>query len=416
MRHLLLPFCLLAILASCKKDKNENQPIPNNKAVAWIKTFGGSNYDFAKAVVQLPNGHYVMAGTTRSIDGDVSGSRVGYDPWIAEIDTAGNMLWSKAFGTNADEHTDNLVATSDGGFVMVGHIGFNFDTTSNRGWIIKTNNSGNEVWRKDFTTSNDSKILDVITNSDGSLVIAGYTTTANGRDGWIAKLDASGNEVWNKTFGGTKEDQLTSITIASNGGYVASGFTQSSDMNLSANKGSFDGWILKIDDNGNMQWSKNFGGSGADYLKSIVRSNDGGYVSVGNTNSSNGDVSQNRGNFDEWVLKIDASGNKQWVKTFGGANDEYVTGVVTTPDGGYLSIGYTNSTDYDVTRNTGGFGGWLIKMDGSGNKTASSTYGDNYDELVDDVIRTSDGGYIIAGQTYNPSKTYDAWLVKIQPL
>ena len=116
------------------------------------------------------------------------------------------------------------------------------------------------------------------------------------------------------------------------------------------------------------------------------------------------------------MVKTDAGGNKQWVKTYGGTNDEYVKAVTATHDGGYLTIGYTNSTNYDVTRFSGDFGGWLIKTDANGNKTASSTYGENYDDLLDDVITTKDGGYIIAGQTYSPAKQYDAWLVKIKGL
>lgn len=412
MRQILLPLCLLAVMTSCKKeDTDEGQLIPNNQAVSWIKTYGGSNYDFAKAVVQLPNGDYVIAGTTRSVDGDVPGNRVGYDPWITRIDSLGNRLWSNAFGTNADEHTGNFIATPDGGFLLVGHTGFNFDTTSNQGWIIKTDGSGNPLWRKDFTSSNDSKITDVVSTGDGYLA-AGYTTTSQGRDGWIIKLDGNGNQQWSKTYGGSKEDQIACIISSGDGGFIASGYSASSDSHISSNKGGMDGWIMKIDAGGGLQWSKTFGGSGKDYFKCIVAGSNG-FVAVGNTTSSNGDVPMNHGNFDEWVIKIDFNGNKQWVKTFGGANDEYVTSVVATPDGGYLSIGYTNSTNADVNRNSGDFGGWLIKMDGNGNKVASSTYGDNYDELVDDIITTKDGGYLIAGQAFRPSKTYDAWMVKI---
>src|SRR5689334_11844172 len=125
MRHLLLPATLLAIFCSCNTDKEDNDPISNNQAVAWIKDYGGSNYDFAKSVVQLPGGDYVMAGTSRSVDGDVPGGRVGYDPWLARIDTTGKLIWSNAFGTNADEHTGSLVTTQDGGFIVAGHVGLN---------------------------------------------------------------------------------------------------------------------------------------------------------------------------------------------------------------------------------------------------------------------------------------------------
>jgi hypothetical protein len=418
MRQIILATVGIILFSACNKtkDKQTDPPIPNNKAVTWNKTFGGSNYDFAKSVVQLPSGDYVMAGTTRSTDGDVTGGRVGYDAWMVKTDTAGNKIWSFTYGTNADEHVSNLIATADGGFLLVGHVGFNFDTTINSGWIIKTNSTGNQQWRKDYITSTDSKIIDVVNANGGGYIAVGYTTgSPNGRDGWITKIDANGNPVWNKTLGGTKEDQITSIIKASDGGYIVAGSSASSDVNLTTNRGGFDAWITNIDETGNSQWSKTFGGSNKDYITGIVAANDGGYVAVGSTKSADGDVLLNRGSFDELVIKIDRNGNKQWVKTFGGTNDEYVTSVA-AGDGGFLTVGYTNSTNYDVNRTAGDFGGWLIKMDGNGSKTASSTYGDNYDDLMDKIISTQDGGYIIAGQNFNPSSLYNAWLVKIKGL
>jgi hypothetical protein len=415
MRQFLLLTLFAVAVTSCKKN-DENGEIANNQAVSWTSSLGGTNYDFAKSVVQLSNGNYVMAGTTRSSDGDVPGSRFGYDPWLAQVDTAGNKIWSVAYGTGADEHTDNLVATPDGGFLVVGHVGFNFDTTANQGFIIKAGSTGTQAWRKDFTSSSDSKITDITTTNDGGFIAVGYITKTNGRDGWAFKIDASGNEIWNKTYGGTKEDQLTSIASVGDGTYILAGHTVSSDIDVPGNKGGFDGLLIKITSDGGIQWSKTFGGGGKDYLTNVVATSDGGFLAVGSTTSSNGDISVNRGNFDEWMVKTDASGNKQWVRTYGGSNDEHVTAVVATNDGGFLTIGYTNSTNFDVKRSAGDFGGWLIKTDAGGNKTASSTYGGNYDDLVDDVIRTKDGGYLIAGQTYSPAKQYDAWLVKIGDL
>ena len=416
MRQFLLLTLFAVALSACDKNTDEDQPIDNNKAVSWTSSLGGTNYDFGKAVVQIANGNYVMAGTTRSSDGDIPGSRFGYDPWLAQVDTAGNKVWSVAFGTGADEHTDNLVATPDGGFLIVGHVGFNFDTTANQGFIIKAGSTGGEVWRKDFTSSPDSKIMDITATPDGGFVAVGYITKTNGRDGWAFKIDANGNEVWNKNYGGTKEDQLTSVAALNDGSFVLAGHSISADMDVEGNKGNFDGLLIRITNDGTLQWSKTYGGSGKDYLSRIIQTNDGGFLAVGSTTSNNGDISKNRGSFDEWMIKTDAGGNKQWVKTYGGTNDEYVTAVVATNDGGFLTIGYTNSTNYDVTRFSGDFGGWLIKTDANGNKTASSTYGGSYDDLVDDVIRTQDGGYIIAGQTFSPSKQYDGWLVKIGEL
>ena len=117
------------------------------------------------------------------------------------------------------------------------------------------------------------------------------------------------------------------------------------------------------------------------------------------------------------MIKVDGSGNKVWSRTYGGTNEEFVTSVVEGPAQELVAIAYTNSHNFDVNRLGGDVGGWLIKLDRDGNKTASSTYGDDlYDELMDKIITTQDGGYIIAGQMYKPSFQYDAWIVKLKGL
>ena len=103
-------------------------------------------------------------------------------------------------------------------------------------------------------------------------------------------------------------------------------------------RGSDDYWIVKIDNSGNKQWDKTYGGSDFDYFKSMINTTDGGYLIGGYTQSGiSGDKSDPvRGFYDYWIVKIDSDGNKVWDKTFGGGNLDELTSMVTTTDNGYM--------------------------------------------------------------------------------
>jgi hypothetical protein len=400
------------LIISCKKTNNP-PPIENNKALKWAKTFGGSEYDMVNSVIQISAGDYVFAGVTRSTDGDVPGSRIGYDAWLAKTDVNGNKTWSVTYGANDDDYATSVAATPDGGFLVTGYTFINYQNYS---WIIKTDANGNKQWQKNLNQSTDSRPVSIISNGDATFTVIGYTTNGAAQDGMVMKIDANGNIIWNKTYGGSGEDYFTS-GIKTSDGFILAGYTKSSDGAMARNKGSYDGWIMKIDQSGNKVWSTNYGGSGEDYLKSIASAGEGAYVVAGYTKSNDGDIPLNRGGYDEWVIKIDGAGNKQWIKTFGGLNEEYITNIVSTTDGNFITVGYTNSTTWDVYRANNDFGGWLIKIDANGNKKASSTYGtDRYDDITDALIPTQDGGYMMAGYTYSDGRGYDGWLVKIDNL
>jgi hypothetical protein len=420
MKFRVFLFSTVLIAASCKKNNPIDQPpIANNQAVTWIKTFGGSNFDFYNAAIETAPGEYVIAGTTRSIDGDLSGARVSYDPWLTKIDNNGNKVWSVAFGDNSDEYVTDMAKTTDGGYIMIYYSGFPLlptGGTPNYAWAVKTDGSGAKQWEKKLTNSNDAQPFAITTTSDGNYLVAGYAVGGNGtRQGWITKFDNSGNPAWEKFYGGGNEDFFTGIAKSSDGGFVLSGYTKSNNGDIESNKGDFDGWLMKVDGSGNKVWSKTYGGTGEDNLNSIVATTDGGFAALGSSKSNNGDVGANKGGWDSWIIKIDGSGSKQWVKTYGGTNDEFMTSLVSAPGGGFVTGGYSNSFNGDVSRTSGDFGGWLLKLDNNGNKTGASTYGGPGDEVLYSLSTTQDGGYLIAGTTATTNNGYDGWLVKVGP-
>jgi len=121
------------------------------------------------------------------------------------------------------------------------------------------------------------------------------------RDYWIIKLDESGNLEWKKNYDGPGEDRALSILETNDGEYIVAGIGKS--------ESSRDCWILKLDDLGDLIWEEYYGGSSTDFPSSIMQTRDGGYIFAGYTSSNDGDVSENFGGTDFWIVKLSATEN-----------------------------------------------------------------------------------------------------------
>jgi hypothetical protein len=218
---------------------------------------------------------------------------------------------------------------------------------------------------------------------------------AVGTDGWLVKFNSFGNVQWNTTYGGPNSDLGTSLVQTFDGGYALGGRT------MSFGAVGYDGWLVKFDSAGAFQWSTIYGGADHDYGNSVVQTFDGGYALGGYTNSfgAAGD--------DGWLVKFDSFGNVQWNTTYGGAGSDRGLSVIQTSDGGYALGGHTDS-----------FGavwadGWLVKFDSAGAFQWDKTYGGIVNDVGSSVVQTSDGGYALGGYTDSFGATgYDGWLVK----
>jgi hypothetical protein len=153
--------------------------------------------------------------------------------------------------------------------------------------------------------------------------------------------------------------------------------------------GYYDIFLIKTDANGNVIWAKTYGGASFDWATSVQQTSDGGYIVAGAT------WSFGAGNGDIFLIKTDANGNLQWAKTYGGTFGEYARSVQQTSDGGYIVAGNTSSFG------AGAVDIFLIKTDANGNMQWAKTYGGIYTDSATSVQQTSDGGYIVAGATWS---------------
>lgn len=357
----------------------------------WQKSLGGTGSDAAQAVRQTSDGGYIVAGYSNSNNGDVTGNHGNFDYWVIKLDSAGVLQWQKSLGGSGEDRAYAIQQTSDGGYIVGGSAAStNGDVTGNHGiadyWIVKLDAAGALQWQKSFGGSAIDEAHTIQQTRDGGYIVAGRSESFGGdvtgnhgtSDCWVIKLDGGGVLQWQKTFGGSNFDAAASIQQTNDGGYIMSGRTLSADGDISGNHGSYDCWVVKMNDIGALQWQKSLGGTKEEFANTIQQTSDGGYIVAGHAESSDGDVTSNYGSYDFWVVKLDSGGALQWQKSLGGAGTEEVRSIEQTSDGGYIMAGTTTSTNGDVTGNHGYSDYWVVRLAGRLTAVSSAAFADGF--------------------------------------
>ncbi|MDO8971821.1 MAG: T9SS type A sorting domain-containing protein, partial [Saprospiraceae bacterium] len=250
------------------------------------------------------------------------------------------------------------------------------------------------------------------------------STSLGFSDFWLIKISNTGMLLWERSYGGSSSETPYVIKQTSDGGFVIAGETLSNDGDVSGNNGNNDCWVLKIDALGDVEWQNALGGLGIDFFNDIVQTTDGGYAAIGGTSSGdNGDVTGHHGGFDVWVVKLDQSGELLWQKTFGGSNSDWGRVITQTSDNGLLIGADTRSTDGDLSHHTGeSIDWWILKLNPSGDMQWNKILGGGNRDVCRSLQQTTDGGFILAGQTYSNDGDVsgfhgltDIWVVKLSP-
>ena len=167
---------------------------------------------------------------------------------------------------------------------------------------------------------------------------------------------------WQKSLGGSDDDYARSIQQNTDEGYIIAGAFSSNDGDVSGNHGYFDYWIVKLTSAGDINWQKSLGGNEYDWANSIQQTTDGGYIIAGDSKSNDGDVSENQGDDDSWIVKLTSTGEIDWQKALGGSGNDQASSIQQTTDGDYIIAGFSNSNDGNVSGNHGGFDYWIVKI------------------------------------------------------
>ena len=415
--------------------------------IEWKKCYGGSAGEVSSSIQQTLDGGYIVAGRTASNDSDVVGNHGNFDYWITRLNASGELCWQKCLGGSSFDVGYSVWQTTDGKYIVAGlAASSDGDVTGNHGlfdyWIIRLDTEGNILWKKCLGGSGTDEANAIQQTSDGGYIVAGSTDSHDGDvtglhgysdDYWVVKLDSTGVIQWQKCLGGSNQDAGKDISQTVDGGYIVAGFSQSNDGDVSGNHGGdSDCWIVKLDAAGTIEWQKCFGGSWVEYAYSIRQTSDKGYIIAGFTSSNDGDVSGLHWlggawiPYDYWIVKIDSSGTIQWQRCLGGFGTDDATCVRQTSDGGFIVSGFTESDDGDVTGyHPGGpncsfcWDYWIVKLNSTGQIEWQKCLGGNDWDQAYSISETSDGGYIVAGQTESNDGditgnhgTADQWVIK----
>ncbi|MDQ3290119.1 MAG: GEVED domain-containing protein, partial [Bacteroidota bacterium] len=538
----------------------------------WDKRLGGNSSDDLEALVVTSDGSYLLGGLSYSFpEGDKTDTQGWFEVgigeyWLVKMDGNGNKLWDKAL--NGTSHVvSSLIPTPDGGFIAGGGNPTEENSEEDDYWVTKVNSTGNTVWEKYVAGPGRDYLRSILTTEAGEIILGGWSNSGMGNDKsgvkkglndyWLVKLqevdcipvitygcddvniiqsfsfnslfnddsgcDGQGNgyssyapsgnyttmvirdqtytitvqpsltgdfeqgfgvwidynndndfddpaefvfsspivfeqysgtvvipasatpgqhrlrvrshfanvvtseqsctefdygetedyiitianpsiyAAWNKRFGGSKRDSYTDIIRTTDGGYLIGGYTDSEDNGdkTQPSRGGIDYWIVKIDAEGNKQWDRRYGGPGNDYLNRLIATLDGGYLLGGSSESGiGGDKTQNnRGDRDYWLVKINSSGVKLWDKRYGGTGYDELSKITQLITGEYFVAGYSSSAA-SGDKSQGSQGGrdyWVLKLNAAGNALWDRRYGGNLNDNLENFVLTNDGGYLLGG-------------------
>ncbi|QNF33095.1 T9SS type A sorting domain-containing protein [Adhaeribacter swui] len=432
-------------------------------AKIWDQTYGGIKglalYDWyidvgesrLSTMVNTPDGGFLLGGSSSAFVGaektegrinspDEVYSDEAFNNWVLKIDRNGKKVWDKIYG-KAESYLSTLIRLPEGGYLLAGTANIVLKDYQ----IIKIEEQGKVVEERVLGGFDNDLLATAIRITSGDILLAGTSFSGLGADKntesrgkadfWAVQVSA--NKVpeplaasWDKTYGGGGDDKIIDVIKTSDGGYFSLGYSNSSLDNgdisgLRPGQLGTNFWVVKSDRNGKKLWTKILGGAKDDTPSRVIQTQDGGYLLAGSSLSDVGfDKSQsNRGNRDFWIVKVDAQGNKQWDKRYGGTGDDELTKVMQLPSGKYILAG-TSSSPANGEKSQGSQGGsdyWLLKVSSTGTKLWDKRYGGSNNEVLRSFAFTQDGGFLLVGSSLSgisgdksqPSRgSTDFWVVK----
>jgi hypothetical protein len=418
---------ILTLFIHCSKDDLTENPSINSNTIEFTKTFGGSKNDRHQSVVKTLDGGYAILGYTQSNDFDIiTKTNESFDFWVLKFSSDDTVLWSKTFGGSDDDRGADIIATSDGGFALLGFSkSSDNDATSNAGaqdfWLLKISENGTVLWQKTFGYAGADTGTALLQTQDNGYLITGVldVSASNGQgnskvaqkhaggDIWALKLNNSGDLEWSNYYGGSFTDTPFGVVETADGNYIIAASSDSEDFNISNSKGGYDFWILKIASDGSLIWEKSFGGSEIDEARAITATNDGNFMVVGDTRSSDKDVSNINGGADLWMLKITSEGELIWEKTLGASSFDVARAISKTTNNGFIIAGNSRSSDAGFT-NQGQNDAWVLKVDANGTVLWQKFIGGLENDLLFDVITLNNQSVIAVGE----STSSDAYITE----
>jgi hypothetical protein len=287
-------------------------------------------------------------------------------------------LWTKTFGGSLGESGFDVQQTSDGGFIVAGNT-YSFGAGNGDAWLIKTNSNGDTLWAHTYGTGGGSyeSARSVYQTSDGGFILAGSVFLGDANV-YLVKTESDGDVEWSRTYGGFDTDNAYSVIQTNDGGYIVCGDTRSFHSGFGSSV-----WLIRTNTNGDTLWSKVYGGSSYQGGASIKQTADDGFIITGSYNNGGSNSAE------VWLLKTDENGDTLWTKVWGGSGTQEGYDVLQTNDGGYIIAASQTWSDM-----------WLIRTNSDGDTLWTKTYPGSL-ERGNCISHASDDGFIITGSDIN---------------
>ncbi|MBD3169575.1 MAG: T9SS type A sorting domain-containing protein [candidate division Zixibacteria bacterium] len=358
----------------------------------WAKRHGGHGIEDARCIQETPEGDYLVTGYTTSLGNDDE------DVFLIKLRSNGNYRWFRSWGGNEDDRAYKLIISDDNCYVLTGYSE-SYGAGGKDLFLLKLDRSGNTIWLKTYGGDRDDGGRDVMQTSDGGYIIAGWTDSfshGDSSDVYLIKTDASGDSLWSRTYGTNWWDKAHTVRQTTDGGYIIAGITKSIPFR------HIDIYIIKTDSTGGLEWNWIYGTRYWDEAYAIEQTDDGGYIFTGGLGNSS------MFSMDTYLIKLTSEGNISWRALYGDIFGEYSWSLCRNYSGGYIIAGSRDVSFFNKDFN-------VICCNNAGDSLWGCSYGGDGWDRACFITRSSDGNYVLAGQTSSfDCVRSDIWVIKIE--
>jgi len=334
----------------------------------WTRIYGGEDDDEGNAVIEVSTGGYLIAGVTESYGaGD-------YDVYLVRTDEDGETLWTRTYGGADYDWGSSVIEVSAGGFLIAGGT-CSFGTGNPLIYLVRTDENGDTLWTRTYEGACGDGRYSVIEVSTGGFLLAGGGCLDSYK-AYMIRLDENGDTLWTRAYSGVYFASANSAVEVSSGGFLVVGSTGFYDSDV---------YLIRTDENGDTLWTRTYGGSDSEEGYSVIEVSTGGFLVAGYTRSFGA------GSYDFYLLRIDENGDTLWTRTYGGSDLDICNSLVEVSLRGFLLAGRTESYG------AGWADVYLVRINENGDTLWTRTYGDNGFDEGRSVIEVSSWGYLVAG-------------------
>ena len=367
----------------------------------WTKYYGGSGDDFFWSIIQTSEPNYLLGGYSNSFG---AGS---LDFWLVKVNAYGDTIWSRTYGGSSNDRSFAIVETAGGGYAITGET-FSFGNGLSDIWLIRTDPNGDTLFTRTYGNDGPDHAVSLLSLEDNGFLIVGSISNYDPDEGFyfdvfVSRTDSLGDTLWTCSLGGDNDDMGWAAVETPDQCYLVVAMTKSYGA---GDQGRSDIWLIKINDNGDVLWTRTYGGEETDQAYHILQTLDHNYVLVGWSDSYGAESE------DGLIIKVDGDGEVIWTRIYGGPDDEKFWHCTTTPDSGLVLVGYNNPENIDDR-----IRGWMFKVDSNGDSLWSKYYPEQRIIISNAVVSGISEGLVFTGWSYSDyGAAKDAFIVKCDSL